>query len=163
MSKQGISVPLADANRRADALIRALKFQWPHMEIHIAGSIRREVAIVSDVDFILITPTGLMPVGFEEDLPFLKFTCLGKKKATGIAQDGMQYDFRSCTDEAFGAMQLHCTGSTEHNILMRKKAKSMSCSLSEYGLTIPGGGIICDKEINIFKALRMDYIEPKHR
>lgn len=163
MGTQGKQMTLAEANRRAKAITNSIKTEWSNIETHIAGSVRREKEFVNDIDFILITADGFIPKYLNECFPMMKFTSLGNKKGTALSQDGIQFDFNACTPEEFGSFQLHCTGSKQHNIILRSKACKLGCSLSQYGLKLLTGELIRDTEQNIFKALGMSYVEPKDR
>lgn len=89
-----------------------------------------------------------------------KYMGFGKYKKNPVRR----IDIRFIPYESFHSALLYFTGSYELNKQMRSIAKSMNYKLSEYGLFDKDGNKIKTKsEEDIFKKLKMEYIEPKFR
>ena len=72
-------------------------------------------------------------------------------------------DVFRCPKDQEAAMLLYSTGSKNHNILMRQKAKSMKMLLNQKGLFLAGKLLPAKTEKDIFNHLEMDYKEPLER
>jgi len=125
---------------------------------HVVGSIRRGKAEVHDVDVLVFgDPREAKEVAMA--------TRCGAKRGSFII-DGVQVDVIHVPDqENLGAMLLHFTGSKEHNIVMRAKAKALGLRLNEYGLwdRDSGARINANTEEEIFDVLDMEIVPPGDR
>jgi DNA polymerase/3'-5' exonuclease PolX len=73
-------------------------------------------------------------------------------------------DIRFVAHDVFPSALLYFTGSAELNKKMRALAKKMKLKLSEYGLTKEDGTKIpVNSEYDVFKVLKIEYLEPKLR
>ena len=91
------------------------------------------------------------------------FSKLPRKKVRRI-------DVRFVPYEYYPAALLYFTGSYELNTQMRQVAKTMGYKLNEYGLfkekkdgTFADNPIKVKSEKDIFKKLKLDYLEPPER
>jgi DNA polymerase (family 10) len=66
---------------------------------------------------------------------------------------------------SFGAALMYFTGSKEHNVVLRGRARDMGWTLNEYALTtLKGGKFVAAKtEKEIYEKLKLEYIEPELR
>ena len=94
---------------------------------------------------------------------YMGFAKLPRKKVRRI-------DIRFVPNKYFDAALLYFTGSYELNTQMRQVAKTMGFKLNEYGLfkkkkddTYPEEPIKVSSEKDIFKKLKLDYLEPNER
>lgn len=135
-------------------------------KVEIAGSLRRRKEIVKDADILVATnkPDDVME----------KFIALpdvervverGKTKSAVILHSGAQCDLRAVTPDEFPFALHHFTGSKEHNVKMRKLAKSKNLKMNEYGIFEVDSqtSLICKNEAEIYRKMGMDYIEPELR
>ena len=124
----------------------------------VVGSIRRGKAEVHDVDILVFgDPRDAKDIAMA--------TRCGGKRGSFIL-DGVQVDVIHVPDQqTLGSMLLHFTGSKEHNIVMRAKAKDLGLKLNEYGLWNRHGGvrITAYSEEEIFAALEMDFVPAEER
>lgn len=124
----------------------------------VVGSIRRGKTEVHDVDVLVFgDPRDAKDIAMS--------TRCGAKRGSFIL-DGVQVDVIHVPDqESLGAMLLHFTGSKEHNIVMRAKAKDMGLKLNEYGLwdRDTGARINASTEDELFVALGMEIVPPEGR
>lgn len=90
-----------------------------------------------------------------------------KTKYMGFATfKGKTYriDIRLVPKESLYSAIVYFTGSFEHNIKMRNKAKKLAYKLSEYGIfNIMGKMVPINSEEEVFSKLKMPYLEPWER
>jgi DNA polymerase (family 10) len=102
-----------------------------------AGSLRRGLETVGDLDFI-VAAKKIEPV-FEwfTTLPQVKeVTAKGETKASVRFESGLQADLRIVPEDQFVFALHHFTGSKDHNVQMRQRALGRGLSLSEWGLVV---------------------------
>lgn len=162
MGTQGTKIDLGRALALAKTVQEDLHFTLG-VAAHVAGSMRRGLPEVNDIDFVVVTETGDLPEDMEKCLPDGKFTSKGKKKVTFITADDVQIDFNACKEEFLGSFMLHCTGSVATNVIMRKNAMKIGASLSQYGLKLKDGTVVAESEEAIYKTLGMEYALPENR
>jgi DNA polymerase (family X) len=77
----------------------------------------------------------------------------------------LQVDVRMLAKESFGAALLYFSGSKEHNVVLRGRARDMGWTLNEYALTTLEGGkhVAGATEEEIYDKLQLDFIEPELR
>jgi len=131
-----------------------------------AGSLRRGAETIGDID-ILVTG-GSAPRIAEHFLKFPKIAeviASGENKVSVKLKGGIQVDVRMLEPESYGSALQYFTGSKAHSVVLRDRAKRMGFKLSEYGLF----RIRDDKKVaslteeDIYKALKLAYIEPELR
>ncbi len=94
----------------------------------------------------------------EYDLKKISLVDKSKNKCNGF-----DIDLRVVLEESYGSALQYFTGSKEHNIVTRKIAIEKGLKLSEYGL-FKGSKMIAGKtEEEVYKALKLHYIEPELR
>lgn len=116
-----------------------------------AGSLRRGLETVGDLDFI-VAATDVAPVvaWFVAQRGVKEVTAHGETKASVRFESGLQADLRIVPDAQFAFALHHFTGSKDHNVQMRQRALARGLSLSEWGL-VPAEGEGTAKE----KAARL--------
>lgn len=100
-----------------------------------AGSLRRGMETVGDLDFIVAsaTPKPVMD-WFCQQKSVIEITAQGETKSSVRLEGGLQADLRVVLHPHFFFALHHFTGSKEHNIKMRQRALHLGYSLSEWGL-----------------------------
>ncbi len=141
-----------------------------------AGSLRRGMETVGDLDFI-VAATEIAPVveWFVGRPGVTEVTARGETKASVRYESGLQADLRIVPDEQFIFALHHFTGSKDHNVQLRQRALARGLSLSEWGLVpAAGDGTAKDKaesghsrrlesEAELFAALGLRAIPPELR
>jgi DNA polymerase (family X) len=138
-----------------------------------AGSLRRGKETIGDLDLVVIMKPGhdrqkdidavsehiLKYPGIDQTLAH------GENKVSVILGNGLQVDVRLLEKDCYGAALLYFTGSKEHNVELRGRAREMGWTLNEYALTtLKSGRFVAGKtERDIYEKLRLDYIEPELR
>jgi DNA polymerase (family 10) len=141
-----------------------------------AGSLRRGMETVGDIDFIVAASEVSPVVDWFTGRPSVKeVTAKGETKASVRLEGGLQADLRIVPAEQFAFALHHFTGSKDHNVQMRQRALERSLSLSEWGLVPAAGegtakdkagrneGMAAADEAAIFAALGLSFIPPELR
>ncbi len=129
-----------------------------------AGSLRRGREIVGDLD-LLVTGRNLAPLAEY----FLRFPGIaqvlakGEDKVSVKLESDMQVDVRLLDPESYGAALQYFTGSKEHNVALRDRAKRRGWKLSEYGLFREDKVIASRTEEEIYEKLGLPWIPPELR
>lgn len=141
-----------------------------------AGSYRRRRETIGDLDFLAETDHPERVVETFVNLPSVE-TVIGRgahKAAVRLGGRGPQVDLMLMRPEQAGTHLIHFTGSKEHNVRLRERARDMGWSLSEYGfLRIGEDGeplAGADAELRTFATeteayafLGLPFIEPELR
>ena len=161
-----------DARAVVERILPALQALPDVERAEAAGSFRRGMETVGDLDFIVASsnPVPIMEwfVGMEG---ITEVTAHGETKSSVRMEGGMQADLRVVPAEQFYFALHHFTGSKDHNVRMRQKALSMGLSLSEWGLrpeeeknaTRKKGPVRANSEEDVFSALGLSYVPPALR
>jgi DNA polymerase (family 10) len=129
-----------------------------------AGSLRRGRETVGDLDLLV---TGRNLGGLADH--FLKFPRIGQvlvkgeDKASAKLSNGLQVDVRMLAPESYGAALQYFTGSKEHNVALRDRAKRRGWKLSEYGLFEGEKVLASQTEEEIYAKLALAWIPPELR
>jgi len=160
------------ARKVADRILPGLE-DLPQVErVEAAGSLRRGMETVGDLDFIVASSDpGPVMDWFTSMEGIAEVTAHGDTKSSVRFEDGMQADLRVVPSEQFFFALHHFTGSKDHNVRMRQKALSLGLSLSEWGLrpeeekdsSRKAGPVEAHSEEDIFKALGLQYVPPALR
>jgi len=133
-------------------------------EVTAAGSLRRGRETVGDLDLLV---TGRDPAAVAEH--FLRFPGVtqvlakGEDKVSVKLKNDMQVDVRMLDPSAYGAALMYFTGSKEHNVAMRDRAKKKGWKLNEYGLFKGEKSIAGRTEEEVFQKLGLEWIPPELR
>ncbi len=172
----GISIAAA-ANERilwavADKL--ALRLQR-HMgqckkvkQLEFAGSYRRGKETVGDLDMLVDSEDSSAVMDhfatFEE---ITSVIVRGDTKMSVRLENEFQVDLRVVPKDSFGAALQYFTGSKEHNVAVRGRAKQMGMRVNEWGVYDTSGHeekwIAGKTESDVYKALKLPYFEPEIR
>jgi DNA polymerase (family 10) len=164
-----------DAAKPAEMIFATLLAQRGVQRGEIAGSLRRKKEVIGDIDILLSAKdscrTRLMEV-FTTHLEVETIVGKGETKSSVVLRAGINCDLRIVNDEEFPFALNYFTGSKEHNIEMRSRAKEYGWSLNEYGFSTLGveakrgkakKAIKCKNEEDIYRALDLSYIPPELR
>jgi DNA polymerase (family 10) len=163
---------LSDAMAVAEPILKALRKLKGVKKADIAGSLRRHLETIGDLDFLVAAKTPEPIMKWFTTQPFVaRVLGKGKTKASVKLESGMQADLRIVPEEQYGFALAYFTGSKEHNIKMRERALKKGWTLSEYGLDLLNPkrkGPFHERkrsisEEEIYKAFGLSYIEPELR
>jgi DNA polymerase (family 10) len=136
--------------------------------IQTAGSLRRRAETIGDVDILVSSgkskkASERIIEGFTK-APFVEeILASGPTKGSAIIRTEttpVQVDVRVVPKESFGAAAQYFTGSKEHNVRLREIAIKAGLKLNEYGLFKGEKMVAGDVEEEIYKKLKLAYIEP---
>jgi DNA polymerase (family X) len=133
-------------------------------EVTPAGSLRRGRETVGDLDLLV---TGRDHIAIADH--FAKFGGIaqifakGEDKVSVQLDNDMQVDVRLLERESYGAALQYFTGSKEHNVALRDRAKRRGWKLSEYGLFKGDQPIAGATEEELYEKLGLPWIPPELR
>jgi DNA polymerase (family 10) len=133
-------------------------------EVTPAGSLRRGRETVGDLDLLV---TGHNHAGIAAH--FVRFPGIaqilaqGEDKVSVKLKNDLQVDVRLLERESYGAALQYFTGSKEHNVALRDRAKRRGLKLSEYGLFQGDKNIASRTEEEIYAKLGLEWIPAELR
>jgi DNA polymerase (family 10) len=182
--RQNIGIVLPFAERLADLLRRLPGVR----RVEIAGSLRRGKETVADLDLLAEAEHPAAVNEAFRALPGVRAVlAAGDQKSSvrialagGVSRWGdasempdIQADLRVVMPGRFGAALMYFTGSKEHNVLVRERARAMGMTLNEHGLfhepaTPPDDWsavrpVAAATEEEVFHALGLHPIPPEAR
>ncbi len=159
---------LSDALTYAESILKLLSSEKGVIRIDLAGSLRRMKETIGDIDILVIAKQNrrkeLMDAFTGMDL-VADVLARGDTKSSVILRSGMQVDLRILEAESYGAALHYFTGSKDHNVAIRDRAKRMGLKVSEYGVfdAKTGKRIGGAQEEEIFSLVGLEFIEPELR
>ena len=153
-------------------IVKGLEAQPLVKKASAAGSFRRRLETVGDLDFIVASDTpGPIMDWFTQIEGVKDITAKGETKSSVRFENGIQADLRIVSEQVFVFALHHFTGSKDHNVMMRQRALSMGYRLSEWGIfdkdseeNIPIDAVKDIKsEADLFKFFGLEMIEPELR
>jgi DNA polymerase (family 10) len=155
---------LDTAFEAAEELVAWLREFKAVEQVTPAGSLRRGRETVGDLDLLV---TGRDHAGTAEH--FVTFPGVaailakGEDKVSVKLKNDLQVDVRLLDRSASGAALQYFTGSKEHNVALRDRAKRRGWKLSEYGL-FHGDKVLASRtEEEIYAKLGLPWIPPELR
>ena len=144
------------------------------LKCEIAGSLRRSAETIGDVDILAAAHADDAADIFEQFVSHdLVVEVLGRgdTKSSVRTENGRQVDLRIVSEQEYPAALMYFTGSKEHNIVMRQRARERGMSLNEYGLfklsdekeTDFDQPVETGSESDIYKKLDLHFVPPEHR
>jgi DNA polymerase (family X) len=156
--------PIEEILPIADKLVAEIK-SWPEViKAEYAGSLRRKVPTVGDIDIIVSSKTPEKVTAKFAKLPQVKkVIAQGKTKTAVWLKNNFEADVRVVDDSCYGAALQYFTGPKNFNIKTRKIAIKKGYKLSEYGLfnRKTGERVAGKTEKEIFEKLGLPYIKPE--
>ncbi len=163
-----------EATAVAELFVEKMRDARGVREISVAGSLRRASETIGDIDILIAAE--------EKDAPALmsRFTGLdgvmevlgqGETKSSVRSNEGRQVDLRIVSPDHYPAALMYFTGSKEHNVALRQRARDKKLQLNEYGLFHQNEEKQADfdrplpakSETDIYRHLDLGYIPPELR
>lgn len=124
-----------NAWKEASSLLEKIRKMKGVANADIAGSLRRKLETIGDLDFIVGSSSPKAVMTQFLDQPFIeKIFSKGETKASVMLKGGFKSDLRIVSEKEYPFALLYFTGSKEHNIELRSRALKRGWSLSEYEL-----------------------------
>jgi DNA polymerase (family 10) len=161
---KGERIKLAVAEQIVEPLVDYLKKTEGVQEIAVAGSYRRRMETVGDLDILAICSKGSKAADkfvTYEDVE--KVLSKGTTRSSVVFRAGVQVDLRIVPRASYGAALLYFTGSKAHNIAIRKIAVGMKLKINEYGVFKGEKRVAGTTEKEVYKRIGLPYIEPELR
>ncbi|MBD3311995.1 DNA polymerase/3'-5' exonuclease PolX [archaeon] len=130
-------------------------------KLEVAGSLRRMKETIGDID-VLVTPKNKSEL-VESFMKLGEKVVKGETKITIRLESGINCDLRIVEPESFGAALQYFTGSKDHNVQVRRLAKSKGYKLSEYGLFKDEERVAGRTEKEVYSKLGMQLPAPEMR
>ncbi|TAK53066.1 MAG: DNA polymerase/3'-5' exonuclease PolX, partial [Bacteroidetes bacterium] len=163
------------ARTAADRILLPLKEHKAVIQCEVAGSLRRRKEIIGDIDILVSSKKSdvkkIMDV-FTSHPDVEKIIANGETKSSVFLNSSINCDLRVVSDDEFPFALNYFTGSKEHNIEMRSRAKKYGWSLNEYGFSELDSEekrgkakriVKCKTEADIYQALDLAYIPSELR
>ncbi|HAC15249.1 MAG TPA: DNA polymerase/3'-5' exonuclease PolX [Bacteroidetes bacterium] len=165
---------LDEAEIIAERMLDLLKNHDGVEEISVAGSYRRNMETIGDVDVLIGANqdhTESLFDAFTGDDSVLEILGRGDTKSSVRTKEGRQVDLRIVKPEQFPAALMYFTGSKDHNVAMRQRARERGMALNEYGLyKLTSDGqtdfdhpVAYTSEADIYQQLGMSWVPPELR
>lgn len=165
---------LSEAHETAIPFLEHLSGLEGVKRIEVAGSLRRSSETIGDIDILTGAEERHIPgifdafTGHERVVEVLE---RGDTKSSVRTAGGRQVDLRVVNPSAFPAALLYFTGSKQHNVVLRQRARRRGLSLNEYGLFEQDGEgetdferpLDCSSEEEIYRRLDLSFIPPELR
>jgi DNA polymerase (family 10) len=133
-------------------------------QVTVAGSYRRQVETLGDVD-ILVASSESSEVSrlLVESDDVAEVLARGKTKSSVVLRSGLQVDLRVVPESSYGAALHYFTGSKAHNIAIRTRGLQAGLKINEYGVFRGDLQVGGQDETDVFKAVGLPFIEPELR
>lgn len=131
----GVRMRWADAEEVVDALLEHMRGEPAIKQMEIAGSFRRGRETIGDLD-LLVDATDVSAVmdRFGAFAQVQETIARGETKMAVRLVSGLQVDLRVVPAESFGAALQYFTGSKDHNVVVRGRAKQRGLKISDWGV-----------------------------
>ena len=136
-------------------------------KVEIAGSLRRKMETIKDIDIIGCCKAKDRIEIMQYFVDYQQTTQVisqGLTKSAITLNSGITAELRLVDNDAFPFLLQYNTGSKDHNTKLRRIAKDMNLKLNEYGLFKKDeSSIHCREEKDIYIQLGLTYIPPELR
>lgn len=128
-------LPLVEAEAYVRPLVEALRATPGVAQLDMAGSVRRRVETVGDVDILVAaTDPAAAAETFAAHETVKQVLARGETKCSVVLRSGLQVDLRIVPEASYGAALYYFTGSKAHNIAVRRRALGRKLKINEYGV-----------------------------
>jgi len=154
----------SEALEAAEPLLAKLQRHPGVVSASLAGSLRRGNETVKDIDLVASSNDPEALSQWFASLPDVEsVVALGDTKVSVFLKAGMNADLRIVSRREYPFALHHFTGSKEHNVAMRGRAKQMGVKMNEYGLFRDDALLPCRSEEEVFAALGLAWVPPELR
>lgn len=165
---------LDEATQIADNIVSSMQNLEGVERIEIAGSLRRSLETIGDIDILIAAESKHIPNlidAFTTHDRVVEVLGKGDTKSSVRTKEGRQADLRIVEPKHFAAALMYFTGSKEHNVVLRARARERGMALNEYGVfdldkkgeTNMDAPHKFKTEADIYKLLDLNYIPPELR
>ncbi len=163
-AKQSERVSIAEARAAAEAIVDDLKQLAEVEQVSVAGSCRRRRETCGDLDILATCSDPGPPMDRLAAHPLVETVLQrGDTKQRVRLKTGIELDLRVVPEASFGAAMQYFTGSKEHNIVVRQRAKDLNLKVNEYGVFRGEEQIAGRTEEDVYAAVGLPWIPPELR
>ena len=163
-AEKEIRYKFADVRPFAESLLSVLEKVEGVKQVVVAGSYRRSVETVGDLDILVIagedSPVMDRFVAYEDVAEVLS---KGMTRSSVVLRTGLQVDLRRVEEKSFGAALQYFTGSQAHNIAVRRLGRQRGLKINEYGVFKFDERVAGDSEESVYNSVGLSYIPPELR
>ncbi|MCH7874730.1 MAG: DNA polymerase/3'-5' exonuclease PolX [Gemmatimonadetes bacterium] len=168
---------LAHADQLVEPLVEYMRTHEGVRRIEVAGSYRRRMETVGDIDLLVIArdPQPVMD-HFTAYERVKKIELASGTSARVMLQSGLQVNLRVLPPASYGAALQYFTGSQAHNVKLRRRAVARGLRVSEDGVfrvpegedpdaedVLSGERVAGASEEDVYAALELAWIPPELR
>ncbi|HEY6951767.1 MAG TPA: DNA polymerase/3'-5' exonuclease PolX, partial [Bacteroidota bacterium] len=156
----------------ADAVLAVIAKLKEVKRCEVAGSLRRRKETIGDIDIVVSAEEKHRGTIFKTFVTLPSVESIigqGDTKASVVLKSGINCDIRIVNDAEYPFALNYFTGSKEHNVEMRSRARKAGWSLNEYAFSKIEGEKkgkrppSCKEEADIYAALGLRYVPPELR
>ncbi len=157
----------AEADKIAQRLREHMNGCKQVKQLEFAGSYRRGKETVGDLDMLVdSSKSDKVMDHFAEFDEITSVIVRGDTKMSVRLDNEFQVDLRVVPKDSFGAALQYFTGSKDHNVLIRGRAKQMGLKINEWGVYDTNDKekwIAGKSEVDVYETLQLPYFEPEIR
>jgi DNA polymerase (family 10) len=163
-AEAGKRVSISVARSSAEIIVEDLLKLVAVSQASVAGSCRRRKETCGDLDVLVTSSDHSIPMDTLAEHPFVESVLQrGETKQRVRLSSGIEMDLRVVPDESFGAALQYFTGSKEHNVVVRQRAKNLGLKVNEYGVFRGDEQIAGATEEDVYTAVDLPWIPPELR
>ncbi|MFO1000309.1 MAG: DNA polymerase/3'-5' exonuclease PolX [Planctomycetaceae bacterium] len=163
-TEQSQRASISDARAAAEAIVEDLQKLKEVGQVAVAGSCRRRKETCGDLDILATCSDSGPPMDCLAAHPLVESVLQrGETKQRVRLKTGMELDLRVVPEESFGAAMQYFTGSKEHNVVVRQRAKDMGLKLNEYGVFRDDVQVAGRTEEEVYAAVGLPWFPPELR
>ncbi|MEX0713289.1 MAG: helix-hairpin-helix domain-containing protein, partial [Pirellulales bacterium] len=154
----------AEADVFAQSLLAHLRGLAGVEQLAAAGSYRRGRETVGDLDLLVVSSNPNEAMDHLASFPGVAdVLARGDTKMSVRLGGGLQVDLRVVPAQSFGAALQYFTGSKDHNVILRGRAKARGLKINEYGVYKGDEWIAGRTEAEVYAALDLPCFPPELR
>lgn len=157
-------ISIAEARRSAEAVVEDLLQLDSVTQAAVAGSCRRRRETCGDLDVLATSSDADAAMDCLAQHSLVQEVLQrGSTKQRVRLKSGVEMDLRVVPDESYGAAMQYFTGSKEHNVVVRQRAKDLGLKVNEYGVFRGEEQIAGATEEEVYEVLELPWIPPELR
>ena len=163
-TEQSQRASISDARAAAEAIVEDLQKLKEVGQVAVAGSCRRRKETCGDLDVLATCSDSGPPMDCLAAHPLVESVLQrGETKQRVRLKTGMELDLRVVPEESFGAAMQYFTGSKEHNVVVRQRAKDLGLKLNEYGVFRDDVQVAGRTEEEVYASVGLPWFPPELR
>ncbi len=157
-------ISIADAKAASDVIVEDLLKLDGVSQASVAGSCRRRKETCGDLDVLVTCSDASVPMDALTVHPLVETVLQrGETKQRVRLKTGVEMDLRVVPEQSYGAALQYFTGSKEHNVVVRGRAKDLGLKVNEYGVFRGEEQIAGRTEEEVYAAVNLPWIAPELR